>query len=80
MRCRRRNAPTRSATPRPANAKASSGKAVPIANVAVRIRMGGPMDAVPPATTIAASTGPAHGTYSAPSVKPSPKPLLPAIV
>ena len=38
------------------------------------------MDPVPPATTIAASTGPAHGTYSAPSVRPSPKPLLPLTV
>ena len=36
-----------------------------------------PMDPVAPATTIAASTGPAHGTYSTPSARPRPKPLLP---
>ena len=62
---------------RPASANTSSGNAVPIANAAVRTRIGRPMDAVPPATTMAASTGPAHGTYSAPKVSPSPKPLLP---
>ena len=38
---------------------------------------GRPMVPVAPATTIAASTGPAHGTYSTPSARPSPKPLLP---
>ena len=32
---------------------------------------------VAPAMTMAASTGPAHGTYSTPSASPSPKPLLP---
>ena len=35
---------------------------------------------VAPATTIAASTGPAQGTYSTPSARPSPKPLLPSLI
>ena len=38
--------------------------------------MGRPICAVAPATTIAASTGPAHGTYSTPSARPRPKPLV----
>ena len=39
-----------------------------------------PMDPVAPATTIAARTGPAQGTYSTPSASPSPKPLLPSLI
>ncbi|BBN50198.1 hypothetical protein JPH1_46730 [Mycobacterium avium subsp. hominissuis] len=76
-RCRRRNAATRWATRRPASAKASSGSAFPAANVAVNTSAPGPIEEVPPATTIAASTGPAHGTYSAPNVRPRPKPSAP---
>ena len=76
-RCRRRNAATRSATRRPASAKNSKGSAAPTANDSVSAMVDRPMVPVAPAMTMAARTGPAHGTYSTPSAKPSPKPLLP---
>src|ERR1700689_2678903 len=76
-RWRRRNARTRSATRRPASAKISSGTTAPTAKDDVNAIVGNPIEPVAPARTIAASTGPAHGTYSTPSASPSPKPLLP---
>ena len=76
-RWRRRKARTRSATRRPARAKISSGITAPTANDAVNAMVGNPIEPVAPARTMAASTGPAHGTYSTPSASPSPKPLLP---
>src|SRR6202453_4130407 len=76
-RWRRRNARTRSATRRPASAKISSGTTAPTAKDNVNAIVGNPIEPVAPARTIAASTGPAHGTYSTPSASPSPKPPLP---
>src|ERR1700753_2312310 len=76
-RCRVRNARTRSATPRPASAKISSGNAVPTAKARVSATVVTPIRPVAPATVIAASTGPAHGTYTAPRARPSTKPPWP---
>ena len=61
----------------PASAKTSNGSAAPTANDSVSAMVGSPIVPVAPAMTMAASTGPAHGTYSTPSARPSPKPLLP---
>jgi hypothetical protein len=61
-------------------AKANSGKAFPRANVAVNTSAPGPICDVLPATTIAAGTGPAHGTYNAPNVRPRPKPSVLALI
>ena len=61
-RCRVWNARTRSATPRPASANASSGMAVPTAKARVSATVVAPIRPVAPATVIAASTGPAQGT------------------
>ena len=69
-----RNVFTRSATRRPARAKTSSGRAAPIANETVSTTVSTPMRPVEPATVIAASTGPAQGTYTAPSARPSGNP------
>ena len=76
-RWRRRKAATRSATRRPARAKNSRGSAAPTANDSVSAIVDNPMVPVAPAMTMAARTGPAHGTYSTPRARPSPKPLLP---
>ena len=62
-------------TLRPASAKNSSGMATPIANETVSSTVSMPIRPVDPATMMAASTGPAHGTNTAPSASPTPKPL-----
>ena len=74
----RRKAPSRWVMPRPASAKASSGIAVPTAKPRVRPTVRRPMWPVAPATVMAASTGPAHGTKTAPRAIPRTKPLRPA--
>ena len=63
--------------PRPASAKASSGIAVPTAKPRVRPTVRRPMWSVAPATVMAARTGPAHGTKTAPRAIPRTKPLPP---
>jgi hypothetical protein len=66
-RWRRPKARTRSATRRPARAKNSSSTAAPTANAMINTIVGSPTEPVAPPRTMAASTGPAHGTYSTPS-------------
>ena len=63
--------------PRPASAKISSGTAAPAAKPAVSPIVPRPMCPVAPATVIAASTGPAQGTKTAPSAIPRTNPLPP---
>ena len=70
LRCRSRKARTRSAIRRPASAKNSSGIAVPTPKATVSATVCAPIFPVAPATVIAASTGPAHGTYTAPRASP----------
>ena len=50
-----------------------------MANEIVSATVSRPIEPVAPATTMAASTGPAQGTYSTPSASPNPKPLLPSL-
>ncbi len=54
----------------------SSGTPAPIPNAAVSSSAPKPTLWLAPTTAIVASTGPAHGTYSNPSPRPSTKPLL----
>ena len=70
----RRSALTRRDSCPPARATASSGIAVPTANAAVTKTAVSPTRCVAPTTVMAASTGPAHGTYSTPSASPSTNP------
>ena len=64
-----RKALTRPATRRPANAKTSGGIAAPSANETVSTTVPTPISPVAPATVMAASMGPGHGTYSSPSAR-----------
>ena len=71
---RRRKARIRPVSWPPAMATANSGTAVPTANAAVRMTAVSPTRCVAPTTAIAASTGPAQGTYTTPTARPSTKP------
>ena len=61
-RCRFRYPLTRSVTPRPARAKKKRGMATPTAKEIANATVSAPTLPVEPATLIAVSTGPAHGT------------------
>ena len=76
-RCVRRNVADPFGDPLTGQREEQQRKAAPIGErerQRDRVEADGP---VAPATTIAARTGPAQGTYSTPSASPSPKPLLP---
>ena len=61
----------------PASANTSNGADAPRANATVSTTVDQPMSPVAPATVTAASTGPAQGTYTAPSAMPTTKPPRP---
>ena len=71
---RRRTAPIRRVSWLPATAIARSGTAVPAANAAVRMTAVSPTRCVAPITVMAASTGPAQGTYRTPRARPRTNP------